>query len=165
MSKKIPLQDLRYNLNNWISKTLSIPNPIFNNLPACPYAKKALLEDKVDISTFDSWVDAYTSLVTKDFDFDKLEVYIFAFPPDNITPNQLSNMLDSLAKTWTKDIIVLEDHPHEKEQVKEFNLNFSKSCLLLIQSRTKLNEARAYLESKGYYKNWTKEYKEAVHSR
>ena len=165
MSKKIPLQDLRYNLNNWISKTLSIPNPIFNNLPACPYAKKALLEDKVDISTFDSWVDAYTSLVTKDFDFDKTEVYIFAFPPHNITPNQLSNMLDSLAKTWTKDIIVLEDHPHEKEQVKEFNLNFKKSCLLLIQSRTKLNEARAYLESKGYYKNWTKEYKDAVQSR
>ena len=34
-------------LENWIVETLSKPNPIFNNLPPCPYAKKAWLDGKV----------------------------------------------------------------------------------------------------------------------
>ena len=166
MSKKIPSKDLHYNLNVWINKTLSIPDSIFNNLPPCPYAKKAWMEDKVEIHAFDSWVDAYSCLVTKQWDFTNLEVGIIAFPKDDITSNQLSNMLDALQNTWPRnDLAVLEDHPDELEQVDGFKLNFGKCCLLLIQPRSKLHEARAYLETKDYYKNWSQEYKKAVQSR
>ena len=41
-------------LENWIVETLSKPNPIFNNLPPCPYAKKAWLDGKVLICD-DNW--------------------------------------------------------------------------------------------------------------
>ena len=75
MSKKIPLQDLHYNLNVWISKTLSIPNSTFNHLPPCPYAKKAWMEDKVEVCAFDSWVDAYSTLLTREYDFSNTEFY------------------------------------------------------------------------------------------
>jgi len=166
MSKKIPSKDLHYNLDVWINKTLSIPDSIFNNLPPCPYAKKAWMENKVKIYAFDSWVDAYSCLVTKQWDFTNLEVVIIAFPKDDITSNQLSNMIDALQNTWPRnDLAVLEDHPDELEQVDGFKLNFGKCCLLLIQPRSKLHEARAYLETKDYYKNWSQEYKKAVQSR
>ena len=166
MSKKIPLQDLHYNLNVWISKTLSIPHKTFNNLPPCPYAKKAWMEDKVEVCAFDSWVDAYSTLLTREYDFSNTEVIIFAFPSEDITPFQLSSMLEKATATWGKDhIVVLEDHPDDLEQVDEFKLNFGKCCLLLIQLRSKLNEARSYLDSKQYYKNWTQEYKDSVQSR
>jgi len=166
MSKKIPLQDLHYNLNAWISKTLSIPNPIFNNMPACPYAKKAWTEDKVEVCAFDSWVDAYSFLVTKEWNFPEVEVVIISFPPEGITPDMLSLTLDKLTDSWKHDhLVILEDHPDEVEEVKEFNLNFKEAALLLVQPRSKLNEARAYLESKGYYKNWTKDYKNSVQAR
>ena len=92
MSKKIPLQDLHYNLNVWISKTLSIPNTTFNNLPPCPYAKKAWMEDKVEVCAFDSWVDAYSTLLTREYDFSNTEVIIFAFPAEDITPFQLKRV-------------------------------------------------------------------------
>ena len=95
-----------------------------------------------------------------------LEVVIIAFPKDDITSNQLSNMIDALQNTWPRnDLAVLEDHPDELEQVDGFKLNFGKCCLLLIQPRSKLHEARAYLETKDYYKNWSQEYKKAVQSR
>ena len=166
MLKKIHSKDLHYNLETWIKEVLSKPNPIFNNLPACPYAKKAWMEDKVEIYVFDSWVDAYSCLLTKQWDFTNLEVGIIAFPKDNITPNQLSNMIDALQNTWPRnDLAILEDHPDELEQVQGFNLNFGDQCLLLVQSRLKLNKARAELEAKGYYKNWDPEYKKVVQYR
>lgn len=166
MSKKIPLQDLHYNLDVWISKTLSIPNSTFNNLPPCPYAKQAWIEDKVEVKSFDSWVDAYSTLLSREYDFNKTDVIIFAFPSEDITPSQLSSMIDRVTDTWNKNhIVVLEDHPDDLEQVDGFKLNFGKCCLLLIQLRSKLNEARSYLDSKQYYKNWTKEYKDSVQSR
>lgn len=166
MLKKIHSKDLHYNLETWIKEVLSKPNPIFNNLPACPYAKKAWMEDKVEIYVFDSWVDAYSCLLTKQWDFTNLEVSIIAFPKDNITPNQLSNMIDALQNTWPRnDLAILEDHPDELEQVQGFNLNFGDQCLLLVQSRLKLNKARAELEAKGYYKNWDPEYKKVVQYR
>ena len=79
MSKKIPSKDLHFKLQDWINKTLGKPNPIFNNLPACPYAKQAWVSDKVEVRQFQSWVDAYTDLLVNDFDFEKYEVVIFAF--------------------------------------------------------------------------------------
>ena len=59
----------------------------------------------------------------------------------------------------------LEDHPDELEQVQGFKLNFGEQCLLLVQARNQLAEARNDLEAKGYYKNWDPEYKKAVQYR
>ena len=166
MLKKIPSKDLHFKLQDWINKTLGSPNPIFNNLPACPYAKQAWVSGKVEVRQFQSWVDAYTDLLVKDFDFEKYEVVIFAFPHQTIVPKQLTEIIHNLQQMWNKkDIVVLEDHPDDIEEVKNFKLNFGECCLLLVQSRSKLNEARAYLESKGYYKNWDAEYKKDVQSR
>ena len=33
----------------WSEKFLEVPNVHLNNMPACPYAKKAWLDNKVDI--------------------------------------------------------------------------------------------------------------------
>jgi len=158
--------DVRIKIANWINNTLSKPSPIFNNLPACPYAKQAWTENKVEVFAYNSWIDAYSKLISMDYDFDLKDVYVFAFPVDNITPEQLTNTLDKLTSTWQKDwIVVLEDHPDELEQVQGYKLNFGEQCLLLVQSRNKLNIARTNLEAKEYYKNWDPEYKKAVQYR
>src|SRR6056300_552091 len=158
--------DVRIKIANWINNTLRKPSPIFNNLPACPYAKQAWTENKVEVFAYNSWIDAYSKLISMDYDFDQKDVYVFAFPVDNITPEQLTNTLDKLTSKWQKDwIVVLEDHPDELEQVQGYKLNFGEQCLLLVQSRNKLNIARTNLEAKEYYKNWDPEYKKAVQYR
>ena len=40
------------NLKNWILDYLSKPNPVFNDLPPCPFAKKAWLDGNVEIKKF-----------------------------------------------------------------------------------------------------------------
>ena len=37
-------------IDDWIQNFLSKPSKTFNNLPPCPYAKKAWLDNKVDIA-------------------------------------------------------------------------------------------------------------------
>ena len=36
-------------ITQWTSDVLEKPSPFFNNLPACPYAKQALMDEKVAI--------------------------------------------------------------------------------------------------------------------
>ena len=62
----------------------------------------------------------------------------------------------------TNEYIVLDDHPENKEEVENFKLNFGKCPLIFVQARKKLSEAREWLETKGYYKNWKNDYKEDV---
>jgi len=59
----------------------------------------------------------------------------------------------------------LEDHPFEREEVGGIHLNNAEYGLVLIQPTQKLAEARAWLEGKNYYKNWTDKYKEDVQER
>ena len=166
MSTKTHSQDLVSKIYKWIDEVLSVPNPVFNNLPACPYAKQAWKDNRVIVKEHASWVDAYSDVVTRSYNFTEYDLIIFAFPRESITPQQLSQAVENLNTTWPHDhAVILEDHPDELETVKGFKLNFGECCLLLIQSRSKLNEARAYLESKGYYKNWDAEYKKDVQSR
>ena len=59
----------------------------------------------------------------------------------------------------------LEDHPFEREEVQGIWLNNGTWALVLIQPTEKLVEARQWLETKDYYKNWDTNYKESVQSR
>ena len=45
MDKNQAKQDITAWINDFVSK----PNALLNNFPPCPYARKAMLEQKVDI--------------------------------------------------------------------------------------------------------------------
>ena len=57
-------------ITQWTSDVLEKPSPFFNNLPACPYAKQALMDEKVAIifkyekNTFRPCIALYLSLKT-----------------------------------------------------------------------------------------------------
>jgi hypothetical protein len=166
MSKKIPSQDLVSKLDYWINTVLSQPNRAFGSLPACPYAKQAWMDNKVTVKECTGWLEAYSEIHTLDVDFSEKDVCLLVFKPD-ITPELLSNNVAYLNQFWSKSdyLTILEDHPDEREEVMEFNLNFGEHCLLFVQNRMKLQKARAELEKRGYYTHFTEEYKKEVQDR
>ena len=165
MSTRTHSQDLVSKINNWILQVISVPNPTFNNLPACPFAKKAWTDNKVVVKEYKSFVDAYADIITRTYNFEEYDVLIYAFPP-SITPSQLTESVMHLNTIWpNRDIVIMEDHPDELETVKGFRFNFGECCLIFIQSRSALNSAREDLQNKGYYKHWSKEYKQDVQVR
>ena len=62
-------------------------------------------------------------------------------------------------KAVVKDkYIVLDDHPQHEEKVSGFKLNLKAYAAIFVQSREKLEKARASLVIQGYYKNFTEDY-------
>jgi hypothetical protein len=143
-------------IQDWIFNTLSTPTPIFNNLPACPYAKKAWLDGKVEIVDKDWQTFDFSLLLTGKYD-------LYIIPCNsNLEVEAFDHLVEQVREHVGNQYIVLDDHPEHKEQVKEIDLNFGKCPLIFVQSREKLQEARKFLESKDYYKNWDPEYKNEV---
>jgi len=143
---------LEESIKEWIFEKLSTPHPVFNNLPACPFAKQAYKQDKVLI--VESIVDLdFTTLLSQ------YEVIVYATDPHNITAEELYNLCLSISNNT---IVALDDHPFHEEKVGDVILNNGTYALLLVQERKKLEDARKILKSKGYYDNWSKEYLQEV---
>ena len=144
--------NLEQEVEKWIEQSISKPNKIFGNLPPCPYARK--------------WKDKKVSVLTDTFshDYDKLktgELDVVLIVLEGATFETLLDEKKSLQKNLGKGVVILEDHPEQKEDVMGYNLNFGKP-VLFVQNRDKLKEARKYLESKNYYQNFDEEYKDDI---
>lgn len=156
-------------IKNWILERLSVELEEFNNLPACPFAKQALLDNKIkiesvgDSSEFMAEMDAFT----RDWP-ENTDVVILGCNPKNITSDELSNIVESANQTFLneRNFLALEDHPDHKEYVKNFQVNEGNWAIVLLQEKSKIVTARKILDRRGYYKNWDQEYyKEVVLDR
>jgi hypothetical protein len=151
-------------IKNWISEFVTKPNPVFGDLPPCPFAQKAIIEDKVEFLELDG-VAGYETLYSHiwNFDFEDKDVLIMIARPDQFTAKETEQLATDLNTYFmSKDVVVLEDHPETPESVKDVKLNNGHYVLFLAQSLSKLNHFSKVLESGPYYKNWTRSYLESV---
>ena len=158
--KQTPTQTIK----NWIKDFVTKPNPIFGDLPPCPFAQKAIVDGKVKFIELDAIGDFATIFKhIWEFDFDKKDVLVLIADPDQYTPKQTVEIADRLNQLlMPSDVVVLEDHPEISEKVKEVKLNNGEYTLFLAQSLSKLNRFAKMLESGPYYKNWSRSYLESV---
>ena len=158
--KKNPTQTIK----NWISDFVTKPNPVFGNLPPCPFAQKSIVDGKVQFLELDG-IGEFGTIFTHiwNFDFDKKDVLILIAEHDQYTPEKTLEIADRLNEClMSNDIVVLEDHPKIKEKVKNVKLNNGHYILFLAQRLSKLNKFSKMLEAGPYYKNWSRSYLESV---
>jgi len=155
------------NIHNWIEKFLSIPNTTFSNLPPCPFAKQAMLEDKiqcVELKAIDRLsIGEYFICELENFSYHwprKKEVVILGCDPQLITSEELSRAVGHANDQFlhNRGYIALEDHPDEEEKVNEVILNNGQYAIVFLQDSKKLNTARTALQKQNYYVNWDAEY-------
>lgn len=156
-------------IRDWIVERLSVSLPNFNNLPACPFAKQALTDQKIKIvsvsnnNEFVEIMNQYATVWPKN-----IEVLIIGCVPELITSKDLSSIVEDANMTFLQDngLLALEDHPDDPEYAAGYYVNQGNWALVLLQSKEKIVSARKILESRGYYKNWDQEYyKEVVLDR
>ena len=151
-------------IKTWISDFVTKPNPVFGDLPPCPYAQKAMVDGKVEFLELDG-IGQFGTIFTHiwNFDFDKKDVLVLIAEPDQYTAEQTVEIADRLNEAlMPSDIVVLEDHPEIEEKVKHVRLNNGEYILFLAQRLSKLNHFSKMLELGPYYRNWSKSYLESV---
>ena len=143
-------------IEDWILDFLSKPNSAFDNLPPCPYAKKAWLDGNVEVKM---WKDF------ESFRYDKWEKEVTIYVMDPYTSPEF---LSQIAKNYNKlypDYLFLEEHPDLIEDVGGFVVNQGELILLIVQERKPLEEARDKLQGTTYYEHWTPEMRERIIER
>ena len=151
-------------IKNWINDFVTQPNPVFGNLPPCPYARKALLDNRVQFEEMPNTANYATiyQYIT-DFNFEQQDVLVMILPRDHCSAKITHQTATELNQYFMpRDIVILEDHPDTVERVKGVTLNNGEYILFLAQRLSKLNHFSKMLESGPYYKNWSKTYLESV---
>lgn len=165
------MTNLQTDIESWIINTLSKRSKVFNGLPPCPYAKSAWVDNKVKTHHLDGTheIQSHIRAEIENYTYHwpkNTEVVVLGFDPLSILPSALSEIIDESQPMLSKrGYTALEDHPFEREEVGGVWLNNGTWALVLLQPTEKLTEARAWLESKDYYKNWDPDYKIGVQSR
>ena len=163
----------------WSEKFLEVPNVHLNNMPACPYAKKAWLDNKVDIKHRNPDLGYTRNLHkhVKKINFEEKEILIFCdifFKEYSL--NRFQKIIDNFNNQYNKkDIYFLGFHPKNPptEEDQEFLLNPTGNqsdlpnstidfSMMLIQKFSQLYEASDRLKRMGYYDKWPKEYYDDV---
>jgi len=151
-------------IKHWISDFVTRPNPVFGDLPPCPFAQRAIIDGRVEFLELDGVADYPTlSQHIAEFDFDEKDVLVMIAEPDHFTAEETERMAHDLNGYYMRrDIVILEDHPDIDERVKDVKLNNGEYILFLVQRLGKLNRFSKMLESGPYYKNWSSSYLESV---
>ena len=125
-------------IEQWILNDLSVPNERFNMLPRCPYAKKALIDNRIlflstdnyykDIEdTIDSWNDTYEIAVVH---LDK-----------SLTTNAVANL-----RTMFNNMYEEQDFFFVEDYIESNNMH-----VMLVQRTSGIEKARQQLKETGYY--------------
>ena len=112
MMDNVNSEDVRAHVRHWVDSTLSVPSPLFNNLPPCPYSREALLRNKVDIQCT-TGAEVLNALVEagKTWD-DRYELVLLACDPGAIAPEALIAGVEALRAGFeSADLVVFFDHP------------------------------------------------------
>ena len=154
-------QKIISDLRNWSKNALEIPNEHYNNLPACPFAKAAWINDKVGfVFNYLEPEDLIYSCIN-DFDDSKDVVILVDFFPMDL--DEMDIFLDDLnqdisqGKYNTKDLYLMGFHPEdENNELLDDSLDMEEDstpsyAMIFFQRLSKLQEASDSLRVKGDY--------------
>ena len=174
----MPLEeDVKLDVRKWSEHFLEIPNKHLGGFPACPFAKKTWIDNKVvvEVKRKHKWYKSELNGHLKQLDFSVHEILIFCDPYFNYSLEDFQDIIDAYNNWYNKkDIFFMGFHPsnpaNEEEQeflvtpngdtpIVESNLEYS---MMLAQKFSQLQEASDKLHKSGYYKLWPEGYYQDV---
>jgi hypothetical protein len=151
------MQAIEY-ITRWMKEFVEQEHPVFAGLPACPYARQARLSGRVRmIHMTSAEPDSNCWQHISNTDFDKNDALVLILDPKRWTLKYTHDVVDQLNSVFMpRDVVVLEDHPKQKEEINGVIVNNGRYTLLLCQRLSTLNRFSEILKKKGYYDQWSK---------
>jgi hypothetical protein len=146
-------------LSQWIINFLSTPQSILEGYPPCPYARKALVDNKINFLSSSNYVQVISQEVAGwDNSYDVLLVECGAVNKDTFVKDVDIINTEILAKGF----VALEDHVEIEEPLHHLDFRNGKYNIILVQRLDKINQASASLKKLGYYNNWSNDMIDSV---
>ena len=141
-------------LNQWLQEFVEQPNSGLRDWPPCPYARQALINNKISIKFCE--VFEFMDVIRESLEtLEEKDVVVICFNHNQIDPVSLQEYVVGVNKTlMPANYVILEDHPDSPEFVNGVKMNFGLCGLLILQKLDKLNTAADQLREKGYYDTW-----------
>ena len=152
------LEQVKQDIESWIENFVEVPHPALGGFPPCPFARQARMK-----RTFEVYLgaDPYYDLKNRArWGMGNREVIIYAYDPAEWSHELFSASIES-ANTehlLRNDILALEDHPADVENVNGVIMNQGKYALALVQCLSDLNTKAKQMAAKGFYHDWPEEY-------
>ena len=156
----------------WSEKYLEPKNEHLGNVPVCPYARMARLQNKYKIlecNEFDNFLDTILEgvQIVKD---PEIQIVIVGCTDIGYEPEQLDAVIDMLNRVMVpNDIYLMGSHPwddEEDEPVEFLDTDDwqpdNEFMMVLIQKYDELEKASDNLRKTGYYDHWPLDYYEGT---
>lgn len=156
------LDQVKKDIEQWIVNFVEVPHPALGNFPPCPYARKARLNNEYDVRLGN---DPYTDLHNlSKTGLGGLDVVVLVYNPVEFEHKKFAFDLACANRDFLldKDLLVLEDHPGDVENVNGVIMNQGTYAMALVQSLSDLNEKARLVARKGFYDSWPEDYLQAL---
>ena len=153
---------------SWSKDFVELSNIHLGNVPTCPYAKKARLDNKVRIVEIHDANDLLQTIIKECEDIKKLDKQITIVGCSDLyyDADELNNFIHAFNNVFVpKDVYLMCFHPDDGEE--EEPVTFledtawypdNEFLMVLIQPFDELEKASAHLEKIGFYSNWPNDY-------
>lgn len=151
----------------WSAYALEKPNPYFNNLPPCPFAKKSWMDGGVSIIFKYGGTQAITSVISQFPDPLDLVIIVDQFYRRDADAfhDEIDLLNEQIAQNvfGDPDIWVAGFHPDDDAEDFIDDGDFEPRvntpyAMIFVQRLTKVHEASVKLKELGYYEECDKEY-------
>ena len=145
-------------IESWITNFLEVPHPVLGGFPPCPYARSARLKQSYSIVL---GTDPLQDLkIRADLGLQGREVWIYVYDPVQCSHAQLSHAIDQANQEFllANDLLALEDHPTDVENVNGVIMNQGTYALALVQGLSDLDHKARLMARQGFYDTWPDAY-------
>lgn len=136
----------------YIQDFLEKPHAAFNNLPVCPFVKKARENDKLMLKYIE--IDQTQEIIDEFKSSDK-DALVLIFPIET-TENQIFTLQTKLEPLYP-NLIFLEGHPNNNFKILDLNTRREPYPNLVVQYKINLKEKADQLSRTKYYENYPQE--------
>ena len=153
---------VKADIEQWIVNFVEVPHPALGGFPPCPYARSARLKKSYEVYL---GTDPYYDLKNRARrGMGDKEVVIYVYDPVEWPHELFAASLDNANREFLldADILALEDHPADVEDVNGVIMNQGTYALALVQSLSDLNNKAQLVAKKGFYDAWPDEYLTAL---
>ena len=155
-------EKVKQDIESWIVNFVEVPHPALGNFPPCPYARSSRLKKSYEVYI---GVDPYYDLKNRArIGMGNKEVIIYAYDPAEWSHELFAASIESANRDHLLrvDILALEDHPNDVENVNGVIMNQGTYALALVQSLSDLNTKAKLVAKKGFYNSWPEDYLTAL---